>query len=295
MPISAARCPRVRSLEAFGVGIAFVIVGTAAMARAQVEPGAVTEPTAEERRLSAILLDRSAVAYRLGRYEEAVVMLEDAYVLSQEPILLYNLGRAYEGAEDAEHALNAYRRYLETSVDIPNADAVRATIATLEARIEAERVAAVEVAERARVEEIRREVEAQRAEREALAQAQRAQEAERARQERARQERESRAPWPWVIAGTGAATVVAGVVVGALALERRDQAARESVQTSAARALADAHTLADGANVAFVIGGVLVLGGVSWGIVELTQPGGERAASVEVSPTLGGLSVHGTF
>jgi tetratricopeptide (TPR) repeat protein len=221
-------------------------------------------------------------------------MLEDAYVLSQEPILLYNLGRAYEGAGDAQHALDAYRRYLETSADIPNADAVRATIATLEVRLEEEERAAREAAERARVEAIRREVEAQRAEREARAQAERIAEAERARVEGERQAREARAPWPWVIAGTGAATLVAGAVVGALALERGDAAAREPVQATAAGTLAEARDLATGANAAFVVGGVLALAGVAWGIVEVTGSG-EREVAVEVSPTFGGVSVAGRF
>lgn len=261
-------------------------------------------PSAEDRRLSAILLDRSAVAYRLGRYAEAIVMLEDAYVLSQEPILLYNLGRAYEGAGDRPRAVDAYRRYLETSETSAESAPAQAAIATLEREIEAERRAAEDAAERARIEAIRRSAEDARAAREARAmREERARAAAERAAARRRAEAASIAPWPWAVAGVGGATILVGSIAGALALERHEDAVRAEEQTAAAGRLQEARDLASGANAAFVVGGVLAAAGIAWGIVEVvreSERGDGRAhdepgVTIEVAPTACGLAVRGAF
>src|SRR4051794_14721586 len=42
------------------------------------------------------LFEQSAKAYREGRFQDAVDRLLEARSLKSEPVLLYNLGRAYE-------------------------------------------------------------------------------------------------------------------------------------------------------------------------------------------------------
>lgn len=280
-----------------GSVIAIVLVGTPAIGRAQ-RAGDPRAPTEEDRRLSALLLDRSAVAYRLGRYDEAVAMLQDAYVLGQEPILLYNLGRAYEGGGDAQHAIEAYRRYLETATSPLHEDAIRETIARLEQRIADERRAAEQAAaeqaapeqaapEQARIEETpRREpVEQLPAEPEP-----------RGPPTHPPREQGELMPWAWTIAGVGAAGIAAGAVLGGLALDRADEAAAAPTQVDAVGTLSEARDLATGANIAFAAGGIVAAAGIVWGIVEMVHgTGTERPATIEVAPTAGGAALRGTF
>lgn len=263
-----------------------------ARAGAQDRPPVTAEraPSAADRARAVFLLDRSAVAFRLGRYTDAIVLLEEAYVLSEEPILLYNIGRAYESAGDLERALGAYRRYLEVSVGAPNAAAVLETIATIEARqaeLAAREAAAlraqIEAEERARAEEAARAAEEERRVRAA--------EERRAREER--ESRDLRSATAWSIAGLGAATLAGGAIAGVLALERRDDALVAPDQPTALRAMGDARDLATGANVAFAVGAALALGGVVWGAYELALGGGETSATVSLLP--GALELRGTF
>jgi tetratricopeptide (TPR) repeat protein len=58
--------------------------------------------------------ERGAIAYNLGDYDEAIAEFKAAYQLSPAPLLLFNLGQAYErkGAGSCGAALRAYRSYL---------------------------------------------------------------------------------------------------------------------------------------------------------------------------------------
>src|SRR5436190_6871538 len=58
------------------------------------------------------LFEKGSDAYQKGRFAEAVELLQKAYALKREPVLLYNLGRAYEGLGDAKNAARAYSEYL---------------------------------------------------------------------------------------------------------------------------------------------------------------------------------------
>lgn len=75
--------------------------------------------------------------YSQRRYVEAAHEFEAAYALSPEPELLFNLGRAWEGAGDAARAAEAYARF--EAVGAPGADRVelRARIARLRAPVAA--------------------------------------------------------------------------------------------------------------------------------------------------------------
>ncbi|MFO0604735.1 MAG: hypothetical protein U0324_16250 [Polyangiales bacterium] len=78
---------------------------------------------------------------------------------------------------------------------------------------------------------------------------------------------------PWVVAGVGVAGLVAGGVLGALALGQqssRDTACPSAANCDAPSALSHDATMRDlglGANVAFVAGGALVVGGVAWWLI----------------------------
>lgn len=258
-------------------GLVLALALASASARAQdVTETDESEAAAEDRRRAAVMLDRSALAYREGRFRAAAALLEDAYLLSREPILLYNLGRAYEGERDDARAIDAYARYLAAVPDAPNADVVRERIAQLEGEI------------------TRRSTEDrawQQAERE-IREAREAEERVRIERERAAQRERASSPLPWVVLGTGGAIVVTGIVLGAVALDRQDTASETEVQREAAAAESDAQALALAANVALVAGAALAAAGLTWGVITVTEP--ERGA-VQVAVGAGSIAVRGRF
>jgi tetratricopeptide (TPR) repeat protein len=94
--------------------------------------------SAQDRRAHAralALFDQSELAYQERRYEAAAQLLEEAYSIEPEPLLLYNLGRAYEALEDVDRARSAYERYLATDIDEEARAEVRARIAALAAPV----------------------------------------------------------------------------------------------------------------------------------------------------------------
>jgi hypothetical protein len=82
----------------------------------------------------------------------------------------------------------------------------------------------------------------------------------------------------------GVLGIGAGVVLGVLALDRREQADAEADQVAAFNGLEEAKDLATAANVAFVVGGVVAAAGATWLIVELVRREDTNAELV-LSPT----------
>ena len=78
-----------------------------------------------------LLFEQSADAYRAGRFSQAASLLEEAYAIWPDPVLVYNLGRAYEGAGRLDEARDAYVRYLASGA-ADDAEDVRARLAALE-------------------------------------------------------------------------------------------------------------------------------------------------------------------
>lgn len=61
-------------------------------------------PSEEDKALAGQLYERASVAYSQGDYEQAIEWLERAYQLDPDPVILYNLGRSYEGAARLDKA-----------------------------------------------------------------------------------------------------------------------------------------------------------------------------------------------
>jgi hypothetical protein len=71
--------------------------------------------------------------------------------------------------------------------------------------------------------------------------------------------------WPWALTGVGAATLIAGGVLGAVAMNRHRSAADKNVSQLDAQTLqAEAERLAAGANIAFAAGTAITIAGVIW-------------------------------
>lgn len=231
------------------------------------------------------LFEKSDRAYKAGKFEDAAKLLRDAYALYPEPTLLYNLGRAQEGLGDIDGAIASYEKYLRDAKQIQDRGAIERRVATLKAQLatrdEEARRLAEEAAKRKQAEAARQQADEERQ----RAEEQRRQaEAERLRAEQ--QARDTRSPLarygPWVTIGTGAAVVATGLYFGARASSTHDDAVASPVQRDALALQESAERSATLANVLFVAGGVVLAGGISWKIWQLT-----------VTPN--GAGVGGTF
>lgn len=188
------------------------------------------------------LFEESSKAYEAGRFAEAIDLLKKAWALKKEPVLLYNLGRAYEGVGNLEEAAKAYSDFLEASPNVPDRGAVTQRISSLRRQIEEKKAL-----ERQRVE----------AERE-----------KRAAEARAEQSRHRPSIVPWIVAGVGVLGIGAGAYSGALSNDRHDEAMNEPSYLFAKERQESAETAATVANVLFIVGGALVVAGVVWGVLD---------------------------
>jgi len=207
-------------------------------------------------------------AYGEGRAEEAVKLLEEAYRLKPEPVLLYNLARAHETLGHLEQALDCYRRYLAADPKAAGRGAITARITALEQQLK----------ER---EEL--ELERQRAEADARA----------AKAAKAAAERR---PFPsWVVPlAAGGLGLVAGAVLKGVAISERGTADADPVHETALARFNTARTLDTAAIVALVAGGALAAAGLVWTLIAIASPGGAQNASVELAlgPGLALLAVR---
>lgn len=222
------------------------------------------------------LFERSVDHYRAGRFQEAVDLLLEARGLAEEPVLLYNLARAYEGLGELEEAIEAYEGYLEEQPDAQDRGAIEARIGTLREQI----------AERERLERER-----------ALALERQGDEGgDRAAPGAA--DRESGAgAWPWLVLGAGAAGLGAAAVTGTLALSARDDAVQDPEHRSSRESFRRAEDLATVANVLWAVGGALAAIGAVWATIDLVSGGGEGDGGDDVALTLGpgSVAVRGTL
>ena len=226
-------------------------------------------------------LIRSATAhYEAHQSREAIQDLERAYAIRPIPRLLYNLGRAYEQAEDYTTAADYYRRFVQSNPGGEELSVAQEALRTAERR-----------AEQQAEDRRRRQEAAAAAERDrALAEAQaRAAEAERQRiadAERQRQLREAarvrprRVTTPMVVAwGVGGAALIAGGVMGGLSLAARSDfdASRMGQDRYDSYTRGTAMTL--GADISF---GVALAAGLTSLVLYLIQP--TTAPPTETTP-----------
>ncbi|HSO36074.1 MAG TPA: hypothetical protein VLT33_26285 [Labilithrix sp.] len=197
------------------------------------------------------LFEKSEAAYDSGRFADAIALLKQSYALKQEPVLLYNLGRAYEGIGDPAAAAQSYEAFLAAQPSASDRGALERRIATLRRQL---------------------------AEREALRK--RALERDRAVPAR------SASAVPWVVAGVGAAGLLGGGVVGILAQQRNDDAKQEPTYARAERLHSQAESLATISTISFIAGGAVLAGGLLWGILDLSA-----AKSRSPTATLGGFAL----
>jgi tetratricopeptide (TPR) repeat protein len=199
------------------------------------------------------LFEKSEAAYDHGRFGDAIALLQQAYALKKEPVLLYNMGRAYEGLGDLRAAAEAYESFLAAEPHAPDRGALEIRIATMRRQL----------VER---EELQRQAERDRNERE--------------RAKAAPPKRASAVPW--IVASVGAAGVGTGVVCFALSRSSHDKAVAEPTYLQASRFQSRAETWSTVANVAWVAGGVVLAVGIVWGILDLSAASKSSRAAFSV-------------
>jgi len=79
-----------------------------------------------------LLFQRGVEAYRGGRYEEALQRFEQAYELTGDAELLFNVGTTLDRLRRDRDAVAAFRQYLRERPDAPNRVAVQRRIDALE-------------------------------------------------------------------------------------------------------------------------------------------------------------------
>jgi hypothetical protein len=205
-------------------------------------------PSARARALE--LFEQSARAYREGRFQDAIDLLGEARRIKHEPVLLYNIGRAYEALGNLTGAADTYEAYLEEDPRAPDRRAIESRIATLRAQ----------AGELEKARSLPPPVEAKPLPPEAVPPSPPAPTAA------------SPPILPWVVAGVGVAGLGAGIALGLVADSGHRSAVDEPGQAAAQRKQDRAETMATGATIALVAGAAIAAVGVGWLTVRALTP-----------------------
>jgi tetratricopeptide (TPR) repeat protein len=249
--------------------IALVIASSASLASAQ--------PSQRDRDRALELFRESDVHYKRGDFERAAALLREAYSLHPEPLLLYNLARALEGVGDFEGAIQQYESYLNVASEIADRGAIERRIATLREQVARNAIPPVSTDDHTatQVSDTRTAPPVTTI----------------GLDPRPGEMRDKPQRLPWLIAGGGGVVLGGGVLLGYLSQARHDAAVEEPVQADALKLQDQAHTFATAANVAYVIGGAAIIGGVTWAVVTRTKKQDRNAPRVGIGP----LSISATW
>jgi tetratricopeptide (TPR) repeat protein len=197
------------------------------------------------------LFELSDKDYKAGKFEEAADLLRQAYGLYPEPILLYNLGRALESVGDTQGAVDEYEHYLRVAKQVDDRAAIERRIETLKAQLAKQQEVTppppppeklpppLPVRVEPAIPEDNEELDVP-------------------------------ATIGWGAIGTGGAIVVTGALFGWRASSNHDDAVNEPGQQKAVDLQSTAQHEATIANVLFVVGGAIAIGG---GVYELIHRG----------------------
>lgn len=193
-----------------------------------------------EDKASALELSRAGdEAYKAGDFERAAELVRRAYALYPEPLLLYNLALALDGMGKTSEALDYYERYLATNPDVKDRGAIERRVATMRSQLAAQ-------AERARAERVAADKP----------------------QPSSPTVAPSTSKLPFLTIGVGVLVAGGGIAFGAASIKRHDDAEAAPSQLAAQQHQDRAQLYATTANVLFIAGGVLAVGGVVWAVLD---------------------------
>jgi tetratricopeptide (TPR) repeat protein len=221
------------------------LANLAVLAALSTARGAHAEPPSREAR-AVELFERSEVAYNAGRYAEAIDLLNQAYELKPDPVLLHNIGVAWEAEKAYPRAVEAFERCLH---EYPS-------YARCAQRLETARAAAAAAADASRTSRI---VSPAPAPPPPIS------------------ESTPSGPWPWLVTGLGVAGLAAGGVLTFVAARRSDDAQAATSAPEAQSIHSTALGFQTAGTAAFVTGGVVALAGVMWLVVSVVARDAHRA------------------
>jgi len=259
------------------------LVGFPADAQAQRHPPAkAPKETANPNKARATeLFKKSAEAYLRGDFGQTIALLDEAYALDPQPVLIYNKARAHEGLGHLPEAIELYEKYLAEEPSSRDRGAIEQRLVTL--RQQRDERGAVEK-ERTVVEQERAAVEKERA-------------AQPSTTDQPPERPHRRSVVPYVVMGVGAAGLVSGTVFGLMALSRKDDATAEPTQQKSVDLRDKGATFATVSNISFIAGGVLVAAGAVWWFVDgkRSRRSGSSTTPIQVGLGPGSIQLGGTF
>lgn len=252
-----------------------LVTGLSTPRAALAAPPTHAQPAKEaspEKARAAELFQKSAGAYLKGDFARAIALLDEAYALDPQPVLVYNLARAHEGLGHLDESISLYEKYLSQDPTSADRGAIEQRVTTLK-RQRDEKLALAK--EKAAVET----------------------EKERVERERARQEADDRpkprSVAPYIVGGVGVASVVTGAIFGAMASGKESDAQAEPVQTTAIDLRDSGKSFATISNITFIAGGALVAAGVVWWILDTPKSKRRGAVGPRVGIGPGFVSLGG--
>lgn len=207
------------------------------------------KPSTHDTKAQQDLFEQSARAYREGRFQEAVDKLVELHRQKPEPVLLYNLARAYEALGRWTEAADAYEKYLNDEPGAADRRAIEGKIATL--RAQAAELAAARKPDREPPQTPDPPRLSQNPKRDAADPVPSA--------------------VPWIIAGAGVAIIGTGFALGVAADGEHEDAVAEPTQVRAVDKQDSAESLAQASTITVIAGAIIALAGVSWIVVRSTS------------------------
>jgi tetratricopeptide (TPR) repeat protein len=206
-----------------------------------------------ERRRALELFEESARAYREGRFQDAVDKLLEARRAKAEPVLLYNLARAYEALGKPQEAADAYQSYLQEEPNASDKKAIEGKITTL--RQQAAELAAARKPDATPPPPPPGTTPAP---------------APQPPPQPVPEPEGATLYLPWIIAGAGVALIGTGFVFGGIAKGRHNDAVDEPSQQAAANMQDDAEAYARASTITIAAGAVIALVGAGWLVLRAT-------------------------
>jgi tetratricopeptide (TPR) repeat protein len=279
-----SRAPR------FVLIVATSLLCTFSVARAHASPdgsgqhtSVISSVTSADKKRAAELFKKGADAYRQGDFQHAIELLDEAYALDPQPVLVYNRARAAEGLGNLDEAIAGYEKFLSQEPNAPDRGAIEQRLVTL--RKQRDDRAALEKERATRNEAPPAPVPVAPAP---------ASESSESTPPPSPPPRHSRSVAPYVVAGVGVVGIGAGAVFGVLALSKKDSAVSEPIQQKSMDLKDSADSLATVSTVSFIAGGVLLAVGATWWLLD----GGSSSkgkASLRSKVAFSANGLQGTF
>jgi tetratricopeptide (TPR) repeat protein len=135
---SGKGCMTSRNAGWVGQVVALVmLLGSSGLARAQdAPPPKLTEAQKRETRER---YEKATKLYNLGKFTEAIVEYQAAYLVSADPVMLYNIAQCHRNNSQPEEAIRFYKNFLRNSPNTPNRAQVEERIGEMEKLAEEKR------------------------------------------------------------------------------------------------------------------------------------------------------------